>query len=330
MKKIALGLLMLLVLANCQNPQSDQAGKNKNHTTMKKEEVKKQPVKKPEHPKMKDEELNKNVNENVEAEVKKEQKEVRENIDKAVEILKETASVVKLIDENKIDKAEKQMAKIVGELEILVAKDPSLSLIPVDVSYQTLDLVADIPTVEKLTADAREAMDKGYYQSARNILGTLASEIQVKTSYLPLATYPDAMKLAVSLLSQGKKDEAKVVLVKALNTLIIGEQHIPLPVLRAEEYIKAAALMMENKDKADTKEVISLLDNADYQLKLAEALGYGKRDKEYKELADAIEALKKAVENKEETKNLFDSLKSKINKFKVRLFFADKNTGQQS
>ena len=164
-------------------------------------------------------------------------------------------------------------------------------------------------------------MDDGYYQLARQILNDLASEIVVKTTYLPLATYPDAIKLAVNLMSQGKKNEASAVLVNALNTLLVTDSHIPLPVLRAEEYIKAAAVAMESKDENKGKTGVNYLENADYQLKLAEALGYGKRDKEYKELADAIDVLKKAIENKEETEGKFNDLKAKISAFKERLFF---------
>ncbi len=318
MKKWIWTALLAMLMPACQNSENQQAEKNQ---TMKTTEIKKQNVQKPAHPKMKDEQLTKNVNENVRAEVDKIQKEDAEKIKSAVKVIEETAGTVELIDKGKIDEAEKEMAKIIGQLEVLIAKDPSLSLIPVDMNLETRDLVADLETVQTMTEQAQAAMNDGYYQAARQILNNLASEIVVKTSYLPLATYPDAMKLAVSLLNQGKKDEAKAILVRALNTLIMTEQHIPLPVLRAEEYIKTAAGLMENKEKADTQEVMLLLDNAAYQLKLAEALGYGKRDKEYKELDDAIAVLKKAVENKQETKGLFDDLKEKINQFKVRLFF---------
>jgi len=145
----------------------------------------------------------------------------------------------------------------------------------------------------------------------------------VKTSYLPLATYPDAMRLSAALLEEGKKDEAVAILLRALNTLVIQEQTIPLPVLRAEEFIKLGALAMAGKEK-DKKDVALLyLDNADYQLQLAEAMGYGKKDKEYKELYEAIKDLKKLVEKDKDSKKGFDKLSEKIKKFKERLFFKD-------
>jgi len=318
-KKILAVSLGILMLGACQNTTE-----NKNQHTMKQEQIYKD-VQKPEHTKMTDAEVSAKVSENVREQVQAGQEKEMESIKQAIEVIQQTADAIQLIQEGKIDEAEKVMAKIVGELEILIAKNPDLALIPVDVTYETRDLVADIPTVYKLTEAAQEAMDEGYYQLARKILSDLASEIVIKTTNLPLATYPDAMKLAVKLLDEGKKDEALAVLVTALNTLVIVEQNIPLPVLRAEEYIKAAAVVMESDDPDKIEVAVNLLDNADYQLKLAEALGYGKRDKEYKELAEAIEVLKKAIQEKQETKGLFEDLKKKIENFKVRLFFNKAN-----
>jgi len=320
MKKLWIIVLAAAFAASC-SPSNQE---NKNIHKMKKEQIYKD-VQKPEHTKMTDAEVSEKVSENVREQVQAGQEKELESIKQAVEVIKQTGDAIKLIQEDKIDEAEKVMAKIVGELEILIAKNPELALIPVDVAYETRDLVADIPTVYKLTEAAQEAMDEGYYQLARKILSDLASEIVIKTTNLPLATYPDAMKLAVKLLDEGKKDEALAVLVSALNTLVIIEQNIPLPVLRAEEYIKAAAAVMESDDKDKIEVAVNLLENADYQLKLAEALGYGKRDKEYKELADAIETLKKAIQEKQETKGLFEDLKKKIENFKIRLFFNKQN-----
>lgn len=317
MKKIASIILVLVLAAGCQqqNPTTE-----KTSNTMKTEQIHKD-VKKPAKSAMTDKQMQENVAANVQGEVKQQQKADTANIKQALEILAETQKAVELIAKGKNKEAEDLLAKIVGQLEVLMAKDPKLALIPVDVNYETRDLIADIPAVYAAVESAQKAMDDGYYQLARQILNDLASEIVVKTTYLPLATYPDAIKLAVNLMSQGKKDEASAVLVNALNTLLVTDSHIPLPVLRAEEYIKAAAVAMESKDENKEKTAVNYLENADYQLKLAEALGYGKRDKEYKELADAIDVLKKAIENKEETEGKFNDLKAKISAFKERLFF---------
>ncbi len=322
MKKSAITFIVisLLFVSSCQN----QSKNNQNSSKMKTEQIHKD-VQKPQESQITQAEMQKKVSENISDQVKVGQEKDTEQINQAIEIIQQTAEAIKLIKEEKIDEAEKLMAKIVGELEILIAKNPEMALIPVDVAYETRDLVVDIPTVYEMTESAQKAMDEGYYQLARKILSDLASEIVIKTSNLPLATYPDAMKMAVKLLDEGKKDEAVAVMVNALNMLVVIEQNIPIPVIRAEEYIKAAATVMEGEEENKREVAINLLDNADYQLKLAEALGYGKRDKEYKELALAIEELKKALSEKHETETLFKDLKQKIEDFKVRLFFNKKN-----
>jgi len=239
----------------------------------------------------------------------------------AIKVLRETQNVLAYIAQNKDKKAKEELAKLIGELEILMTKNPNLALLPVNVQYEVVDAVVDIPTVYKITGAAKEAMDEGYYQVAKELLKDLTSELRIRTTYLPLATYPDAMRLAAAALDEGKKEEATAILLKALNTLVVVEVKLPLPVLRAEEFIKLAAITMASEEK-DKKEIaILFLENAEYQLDLAEAMGYGKKDKEFAELHEAIKVLKKAISEDKETKEKFDSLKTKMKNFKERLFY---------
>ncbi len=315
MKTMRNAILSLLVLAmvstGCAQEKTGKTGEKN------KQEI---PVK-PKAPKMSKEEMQKNLTENVknDFEIKE-----NENTKQALQILNETQNVLNYIAKNKDKKAKEELAKLIGELEIMITKDPQLALVPVNVSYEVNDAVIDIPAAKAITKAAQEEMDKGYYQTAKEIMNTLTSELKIKTAYLPFATYPDAMRLAAALLEKGKKQEAAAILVQALNTLVVQEVKLPLPVLRAEEYIKAAAIAMAGDEK-DKKEVaILFLDNAEYQLDLAEAMGYGKKDKEFKELHTVIKALKEDIKGNKETKAKFDSLKEKIKKFKERLFYKKK------
>lgn len=75
------------------------------------------------------------------------------------------------------------------------------------------------------------------------------------------------------------------------------------------------------KDGFDTEDVRTLLDNASYEIKFAESLGYGKRDKEFKELDDAIKEIEKQMTDKSNTneKGLIKKLRDKLGKFKERI-----------
>ena len=99
--------------------------------------------------------------------------------------------------------------------------------------------------------------------------------------------------------------------------MVIEKEIIPLPILRAEVMI-AAAQTEDAKDEDKKKAVLNLLENAEYQLIMAEELGYGKRDKEYKELNKAIKEIKDSVKKDGDSQGLFDKLKNKLKKFKNR------------
>ena len=237
----------------------------------------------------------------------------------ALTVVSETQNLLQLIESGKKDKAIKYGHSLIGKLEVLLAKDPSVSLVPVDVNFQKNELITDIQTVRDITKSAQEAMDDGYYQVAGDLLNGLHSEMIINSMYIPTATYPEAIKVAVAALEEGKVEDAKAVLNEVLGTVIVEKTILPLPVLKAEQMIvEASKVDSVNHDNAD--KVLNLLKNAEYQLLLAEEMGYGKKDAEYKELNEAIKAIQKSVENKSDSQSAFDSLKVKINKFKERLF----------
>ncbi len=247
--------------------------------------------------------------------------EQNEDVRKAIEILNQTGKIIDLIKSDKIDESKEELAKIIGSLEILITKDPNIAVIPVDIRSQIVDAVVDIPTAEAIIDQVKEAVKEAYYQTAKDLLEGLTSAYIIYVYMLPMATYPEAMKVAAALLDQGKKDEAVTTLITALNTLAIDKIELPLPVLRAEEFIKLASNVMKEDKENKKEEAKVFLENAEYQLELAEVMGYGKKDKEYKELYEAIKALKKAIGEENETEKLFTDLSEKIKSFKERLFF---------
>ncbi len=263
----------------------------------------------------------KSVNEKIKSAEIKETKE-------AVAILKETQDVISDLAQNKKDDAQKKLAEIIGKLEVLLVQKPELAFIPVDATVQIKDAVVDVNTVKTIMEQVKKDIDRGYYQAAKNTLNTLSSEMVIQTAYLPMGTYPQAMKLAAKLMSEDKTKEAAAVLVNALQTLVIGEEILPLPVLRAEEYVKEAVTVVQNDKKFKEKQALltALLNAAEYQLDLAEAMGYGKKDKEYKDLHQAIETLKTYVSKGRESrsKKALNDLKEEIRKFKERLFYKTK------
>ena len=181
-----------------------------------------------------------------------------------------------------------------GKLALLLARYPDLGLIPVDSEAIVIDYKGDLKSIEKTVEEAEDLLDDGKVQEARALLSPLASEIRITTTNLPLAIYSEAMKKVAPLVDAGKIKEAKAALVEALSTLVVTDSVIPLPLMRAEAMVKKASELAQGKNP-DKDEINRLLDNAKYQLRLTQALGYGDIKKDYEPLYDQIEALSKKV-----------------------------------
>ena len=126
------------------------------------------------------------------------------------------------------------------------------------------------------------------------------SEVVVSDISIPLATYPEAMKNVVPLIDAGKTKEAKTALHVALNSLVVTDYVIPLPFIRAEENLNLANSLAEKKDRTEKENtsLAVLLEDTRFQLKMAEALGYGK-NAVFKALDEQID---KIIEKTEENK----------------------------
>ena len=310
MKKVA-KLLSVIVLANLTLIACAQDKKEvKNTTETVSKTVKQEPLA------MSKDTLDARILADMQKEIIKQKVELTKE---ALTTVAKTQNLLVEIDKGNTKTAIKKGKELIGDLEVLLAKDPSLALVPVNVTFQKDEFVADINTVNETTKLAKEAMNKGYYRVASDLLKDLRSEMVINTFLIPTATYPEAIKASVVALEANDTDLAKGILINVLNTVVVEKVVLPLPVLKAEQMIIEAATI-DAKDHENVKQVIALLSNAEYQLQLAEALGYGKKDKDYVMLSKAIKELKKSVKAKKDSKSKFDKLKSDIKDFQKRLF----------
>lgn len=73
--------------------------------------------------------------------------------------------------------------------------------------------------------------------------------------------------------------------------------------------------------KDTDNDINTLLENAEYQIRFAEALGYGKKDKEFEEIYSAIQELKQELkkDNNGNSAGLTKKLREKLKLFKERI-----------
>ena len=227
--------------------------------------------------------------------------------------ISETENALKALDEEKKNDALASLERATGKLEIILARDPKLAFAPMGVTVVTHDLLADTSAVNAMRSRAEELMGKGRLQEARLLVRDLASETVISVSNIPLATYPLAIKRAVKLIDENKEGEAKQVLQTALNTLVVADTIVPLPVVAAQELLKDAETLAENTDRKEeeNRKLAATRKNARAKLEFAEALGYGTKA-DFKDLYEQITEIEQKTENGKSGVGFFDKIKMTV------------------
>lgn len=236
-------------------------------------------------------------------------------LDEAVSALALTKSALAALDGKDAARALATLAEVTGKLELIVAREPTLALAPVDVRTIVHDLFANTDTIEAMTDEALDALKHGEVQQARHVLALLASEIVIAVTNIPLASYPAAVKSVVPLIDQGKIEEAKAALQAALSTLVETRSVHPLPALRARLLLKRAEPLVEDgqRSEASNERLETLLNEARQQLEIAELLGYGKR-KDFESMYDELKKIKQKTGGGGGGKGWLDEVKAKLSR----------------
>ncbi len=233
----------------------------------------------------------------------------------AIEIINMIVGVIEQLKSKNKEESLKTIESVLGKLEVLIAKDPSKELIPVDVKEQVIDYPGTLEDIVFTREVVKELIDNEELQKAREIMTQLASELDIYVTALPVAAYPAALRAIVPLIEDEKFEEAIVLVAKVIDTLVLEKIVLPLPILRAEQTIIKASELTKDKEDANKDELKELLAYAKEQLVLAQALGYGKIEEDYTELLSQIEKIEQILNGDESTKDIFEELKEKLSFF---------------
>ena len=239
----------------------------------------------------------------------KEQKGLQETINQNVlDGFHQVQKALALLD--KKDKNKEAIAALeaaTGKFDIALAANPELGLVPIDASVNMFELITTAEVVEKTIDEARDLLRDNQVQDARALLLPLQDELVTTTTYIPMATYPDTIKLAARALVDGDNAKAREILAQGLASFVISNSVIPLPLLRAEAFLNQAAELDRDKDKS---KIVDLLDAAEAQVNLAIALGYTDKDSApYDALVSQIKSLRWAVKGPNAVERLYSELK---------------------
>ena len=256
-----------------------------------------------------------NVKHNAVLKAENKAEQSKELIKEAIRALKYTQDAYIYLHKNKTDKALESLKKAIGELTVILNKPNAPYLLPVDIRVEVDEYIGDIKNIAKQVRTAKIALAKNQLPLTRNILNTLKSEIDIKAINIPLATYPDAIKLAIKYINENKIKEAQDVIAMALNTLVTTDTIIPIPIVKANDLVIAASKIA----KKDKKQTLKYLEEAKKQLKIAELLGYtSTSDTTYKMLKNSIENIENKLNHNKNTDSFFEDLKTKLKEFKEK------------
>ena len=249
----------------------------------------------------------------VEQERKQAEEKAQQTLDKeAIAAVDETTKAVKSIAENKKDEALATIERAIGKVNVLLARNPATALIPVSTAVEVIEAAPlDPETIRARAKAAEDAVEDKDYPTARVLLDGLTSEIRVRTSHLPLATYPTALKEAARLVDQNKSTEARNVLLTALHTLVEIDHVTPLPIALAQAAINEAQALRE-KDKAKARQLLALARN---ELNRAKELGYAGKDPTYSAIDKSIANIENQLKGNEDTASTFAKLKESVSNF---------------
>jgi hypothetical protein len=112
---------------------------------------------------------------------------------------------LKTLDKDAIAAIE-QTVQAIDSINIVLAPNPELALIPVSVEALIIDTAPrDIHDIEKLADAADKAILVDDFPTTRALIGALRSEVRVRTYNLPLGIYPTALQEAARLLDKDSR-----------------------------------------------------------------------------------------------------------------------------
>jgi tetratricopeptide (TPR) repeat protein len=239
-------------------------------------------------------------------------------VKEAIKSLEFAAKAQTALTKNNKKEALENIAKALGKLEVILSSKNAPKELPIDSHISMEEFLGSVKEIKAIVKHVKTLLNENKIQEARNLLDTLKSEIDIEVISLPLATYPNALKLAAKYINDNKLDKAKEILNIALNTFNNTTTVIPLPLVKATNLINISAELSKVGKK---EEALTYLKAAEEELNRSEALGYVSHSSTtYKALHKAIEKVRKEIKGKNKAEKLFDELKAKLKDFKDKIF----------
>jgi hypothetical protein len=196
-----------------------------------------------------------------------------------------------------------------NKLQSLLARHPEQALLPVNYLVQVIDAAPiDMQKIPAIVDRVERLIKNRNYAEARIWLNMLRSEIHTSTYCLPLAAYPKMLKEVTCFIENNNLKEAYLILYSTLNTPVLVEQTIPIPILNAK------VLFFEAEEHYPHNKILAaeFMRQAASELERAAKLGYITEDEEWSVLNKSIQEILDHMKTDRDLRSFFSNLTEKI------------------
>ena len=262
---------------------------------------------------------------NLQKETKKANEDKSELVAEAIESLKFTQKAFIALNNQNAKLAQESIEKALGKLETILALKDTPKVLTIDTHVVVKKFIGGSKEVKKSVELLKKLVNQNKIQEARVMIQALQSEIDTTLINLPLASYPNALKLAEKYIHEKKLKNAKEVLGMALDTFVQEVIVVPIPLLNANNLLTLSQQIAKKGEKKDKELALKYLDEAKEQLEMARELGYlSESTVTYKLLQDSIDGVKKEIGGDNKPTELFNSLQKSLSEFKNKILSLEK------
>jgi hypothetical protein len=303
-KVIIIAIMTLVLLTGCQK-NDKKAGETDNVIEV------------PEQQYLSDEILQEAINEEISKALDVGNEHIIEEATNIINLIRDALS--NLMDEDYFD-ADIKLGKAISKAELIDMSGRENARVTTEITVHVSNKVQDIKTAMEIQQRVDSLLDLGHVQKARSLMNNLAQEINITRESISIPKYMEILKNARIQIDNKNYEKAILTINDLLDRRLIEKRRIPISLIKAQRMLEEATRMLNNKDvEKDT--IIIILNNASYQLKFAETLGYGLEDNEYDDLYTSIQDIKNGIyEDKlKKVRKIAEPLNNKLRDFKEKI-----------
>ncbi len=226
-------------------------------------------------------------------------------IQEAADVIVLTRSGISSILNEKYADAIENIDKAIAKAELIIRSDHPTKIIS-EVNIEVLDRAENAEKANYLIHNIDSLMELGELQKAKNLMTQLTSELRITRESISISDYLQTLKNAGQLLKGKEREKALLELNSMLSSITIERSITPLPLIIAQNMVIEMEKLM-NKEHPDMESILALLNDAQYQIRFAQMLGYGKTEEEYQQIYDGFKEIKTGL-----NENNFSGVKKRI------------------